>query len=67
MVGGQFRPSSRRVCSVVVCCLKQKTAYEIEYGRVGSEMCIRDREILGEMKALDEESADILNSILELI
>ena len=23
---------------------KQKTAYEIEYGLVGSEMCIRDRE-----------------------
>ena len=22
---------------------KQKTAYEIEYGLVGSEMCIRDR------------------------
>ena len=24
-------------------CFKQKTAYEIEYGLVGSEMCIRDR------------------------
>jgi len=24
---------------------KQKTAYEIEYGLVGSEMCIRDRDI----------------------
>ena len=23
---------------------KQKTAYEIEYGLVGSEMCIRDRQ-----------------------
>ena len=23
-------------------CFKQKTAYEIEYGLVGSEMCIRD-------------------------
>ena len=23
---------------------KQKTAYEIEYGLVGSEMCIRDRD-----------------------
>ena len=30
---------------VIVCCFffKQKTAYEIEYGLVGSEMCIRDR------------------------
>ena len=30
----------------VVCCVfffKQKTAYEIWYGLVGSEMCIRDR------------------------
>ena len=24
-------------------CFKQKTAYEIEYGLGGSEMCIRDR------------------------
>ena len=28
---------------VLVCVVKQKTAYEIEYGLVGSEMCIRDR------------------------
>ena len=28
---------------VVVFLFKQKTAYEIEYGLVGSEMCIRDR------------------------
>ena len=27
--------------------LKQRTAYEIEYGLVGSEMCIRDRSSLG--------------------
>ena len=27
----------------VLCLFKQKTAYEIEYGLVGSEMCIRDR------------------------
>ena len=26
-----------------MCFFKQKTAYEIEYGLVGSEMCIRDR------------------------
>ena len=26
---------------------KQKTAYEIQYGLVGSEMCIRDRQFLG--------------------
>ena len=26
----------------VVCLFKQKTEYEIEYGLVGSEMCIRD-------------------------
>ena len=26
-----------------VLCFKQKTAYEIKYGLVGSEMCIRDR------------------------
>ena len=30
--------------SSVFFCFKQKTAYEIEYGRVGSEMCIRDRD-----------------------
>ena len=23
---------------------KEKAAYEVEYGRVGSEMCIRDRD-----------------------
>ena len=28
---------------VVLFFFKQKTAYEIEYGLVGSEMCIRDR------------------------
>mgnify|MGYP003381647712 CR=1 FL=1 len=28
-------------CSGVFC-VKQKTAYEVEYGLVGSEMCIRD-------------------------
>ena len=32
---------------VICCCVffffKQKTAYDIEYGLVGSEMCIRDR------------------------
>ena len=36
-----------RVCALlamdVFCFVKQKTAYEIEYGLVGSEMCIRDR------------------------
>ena len=36
------------LCGVCVCWwlfffFKQKTAYEIEYGLVGSEMCIRDR------------------------
>ena len=34
---------SRSSCkSVVFFFFKQKTAYEIEYGLVGSEMCIRD-------------------------
>ena len=28
---------------MLFCFSKQKTAYEIEYGLVGSEMCIRDR------------------------
>ena len=32
------------VCVSVFFFFKQKTAYEIEYGIVGSEMCIRDRE-----------------------
>ena len=27
---------------IVICFFKQKTAYEIQYGLVGSEMCIRD-------------------------
>ena len=31
--------------SVIGFFFKQKTAYEIEYGLVGSEMCIRDRDI----------------------
>ena len=31
---------------------KQKTAYEIEYGLVGSEMCIRDRYALAKEKDL---------------
>ena len=32
-----------------MCCFfKQKTGYEIWYGRVGSEMCIRDRGIRGQ-------------------
>jgi len=26
---------------------KQKTAYEVEYGLVGSGMCIRDRPVAG--------------------
>ena len=30
------------VCRYVVFFFKQKTAYEIQYGLVGSEMCIRD-------------------------
>ena len=32
------------VCVLVVVFFKQKTAYEIQYGLVGSEMCIRDSE-----------------------
>ena len=30
----------KEVCIFI---FKQKTAYEVEYGLVGSEMCIRDR------------------------
>ena len=33
---------------VVLFIFKQKTAYDIEYGLVGSEMCIRDRLWRGE-------------------
>ena len=34
----------RRSIIIYMCFFfKQKTAYEIEYGLVGSEMCIRDR------------------------
>ena len=32
------------LASLVFFFFKQKTAYDIEYGLVGSEMCIRDRE-----------------------
>ena len=32
---------------------RQKTAYEVEYGLVGSEMCIRDRDVFG--RPLDED------------
>ena len=32
------------VCFVLFFFFKQKTAYEIQYGLVGSEMCIRDRD-----------------------
>ena len=41
------------VC-VFFCFFKQKTAYEIQYGLVGSEMCIRDR-------ANSEEGTEISN------
>mgnify|MGYP000279155485 CR=1 FL=1 len=37
----------RVVVKVVVVFFKQKTAYEILSGLVGSEMCIRDRELRG--------------------
>mgnify|MGYP003380752916 CR=1 FL=1 len=33
---------------VVFFFFKQKTAYEVEYGLVGSEMCIRDRDTAGD-------------------
>ena len=42
-----MRSSVLELLLLIFCCrlffFKQKTAYEIEYGLVGSEMCIRDR------------------------
>ena len=38
---------------------KQKTAYEIQYGLVGSEMCIRDSS-----KALYKENEKIIKTII---
>ena len=39
--------------------VKQKTAYEIEYGRVGSEMCIRDRRKSGRVNLLSWDGKGI--------
>ena len=35
---------------------KQKTAYESYYGRVGSEMCIRDRDKMYQRSKIQDES-----------
>ena len=45
--------------SRVVFFFKQKTAYEIEYGLEGSEMCIRDR-ICSNMEAIAADEARLL-------
>ena len=44
--GGLGMCVSERNCGDILF-FKQKTAYEVEYGLVGSEMCIRDRLPLG--------------------
>ena len=43
---------------VCVFFFKQKTAYEIQYGLVGSEMCIRDRSSEGEEGEEGDESSE---------
>ena len=43
IVGIAIKVRVKKVCSVFIFFFKQKTAYEIQYGLVGSEMCIRDR------------------------
>ena len=47
---------------------KQKTAYEVQYGRVGSEMCIRDRgwtdeTLVALMNATEDTLASLSNEI----
>ena len=42
-----------------VCLFKQKTAYEIEYGLVGSEMCIRDRQGADLVLVLVQEGLEV--------
>ena len=48
-------------------CFKQKTAYEISLGLVGSEMCIRDR--LSTWHSLDNSSdeASVCRQIREIL
>ncbi len=41
------------ICTVVFFFFKQKTAYEISLGLVGSEMCIRDRTTRVSRKQVD--------------
>ena len=47
------RRVSQPGCALVVVFFKQKTAYEIYYGLVGSEMCIRDRSTGRKSKVVD--------------
>ena len=39
--------------------VKQKTAYDLEYGLVGSEMCIRDRAVDAFAAAIDMDPAEV--------